>query len=164
MKYLYLILSFFCFTSCVQKDNKSNTLQEINWMSLEEAQNLNRESSRDVFIMVHANWCSKCERFQKETYTNPKVIESINTNFYPVLLNAHEPKDIKFKEKVYSNPNFDKEKGLEDMNSYHEILFELGAKSIPSIVFLDRNLNQVGSEMGFKEADELRSLIKLYLP
>jgi len=151
--------------SCSNDKRKSSVVHDIpkiGWLTLEEAENKLKVESKDVFVMVHADWCPKCDRFKKETYINPKVIKAINDNFYPVMINAHEPRDILYKNKMYSNPNFDKSKGLSQMNSYHEVLFELGAKSVPAIVFLDSKLEQVGSEMGFKEADELRSLINLY--
>jgi len=158
----YLIFICILFASCQANTKVQEGADKITWMSLEVAEAKTKMKPKPIFVMVHANWCPKCQRFQDETYNDPKVIKAINENFYPVMVNAHEPKDIRFRGKLFSNPHYDSVKGLEQMNSYHEVLFELGAKSVPSIVFLDSSSIQVGSEMGFKEGDELRSLINLY--
>ena len=168
MKYLIPFLFILVFAQCDAPAKKSQVkaeqpkIEAINWLDLEEAQNLNKKDPKEFFIFVHADWCPHCKRIFKETLSNPKLITEMNENFYPVLINAHEPKDLKFKEKVYGNPNYNPSLGLSGKNSYHEVIYAIEAQSIPAIVFLDKNLEINGSEMGFKADDELRGLMKMY--
>jgi len=165
---LYVLVAIVITASCKSGDSnqtvapKKNSTTEINWMTIEEAEKATKSNPKDIYVMVYADWCPKCEKFNTTTYKDPKVIKDLNENFYPVKLNAQESKEIMFNGKKYGNPNFDASKGKMDRNSYHELLFEIDAKSIPSIVVLDKELNVTGSEMGYQEAGVLRSLLKMY--
>jgi len=134
----------------------------IQWMSLEEAELKMKDTPKEIFVMVYADWCPHCKKFDKTTYKDPKVIAEINSNFYPVKINAHSNKDIRYRGQDFSNPDFDPNKSTDERNSYHEILYEIKAGSIPSIVFIGKDFQVKGSELGFKEADELRSLMIMY--
>ncbi len=168
-KIKYLVLLFVVIFSFGCK-NAPNTTKEkikkpttgINWMTIEQAEQAVKKKPKDIYIMVHANWCPKCQKFKETTYMDPKVINDLNKYFYPVMVNAHNPNTMTFKGKKYGNPDFDITLGIDEQNSYHELLYDIGARSIPAIVFLDKDLTVVGSEMGFKEAGELRSLMKMY--
>ena len=172
LKYFLLLLTIMCLiTLCAcKKNNKpteqtSNKTEEegINWLTLQEAQKAMKENPKGgLMIMVHANWCPKCAEFEATTYKNSKVIKEINQFFYPVKLNAQHPNDLIYNGNRFSNPNYDHSKTLEDMNTYHELLYEIEAKSIPSLVFIDSNYEIKGSEMGYKEAEDLRSYLYMY--
>lgn len=134
----------------------------INWMSIEQAEEASKKDPKPMFVMVYANWCPHCKNFDKTTYQDPKVITDLNTKFYPVKINAHSNETITYKSTAYTNPNFDPSIPSNKANSYHELLYAIEAKSIPSIVFIDKDLNVSGTELGYKPADELRSLMGMY--
>lgn len=135
---------------------------KINWMSLEAAERASEKEPKNLFVMVYTNWCDNSKKFDQTTYQNPEIIEMLNTDFYAVKLNAHEPNDINFNGKTYANPNYDPARGLNKMNAYHELLFELEAKSVPSTVFLNKDGIVVGSEMGFKDSNQFKALLNNY--
>jgi len=164
---LLIVFMMVILTACkndksAQTSTQINLDSQVNWMTLEQVEKANAKEKRDLYVMVHAPWCPKCEKFNNTTYKDPKVIKELNTYYYPVMLNAQESKEIMWKGKTYYNPQYDNNKSYEDRNTYHEIVFELGAKSIPSVVWINKNLEISGSEMGYKEAGELRSLMRLY--
>ena len=134
----------------------------INWMTLEQAEAASVKDPKPMFVMVYANWCPHCKNFDKTTYQDPKVIKELNTRFYPVKLNAHSNETISWRSTDYTNPNFDPQILADKQNSYHEVLYAIEAKSIPSIVFIDKDFNVTGTELGYKPADELRSLMSMY--
>ncbi len=153
-------------TSCQENQSKPKSAPVvatgIQWMSIEEAEEKMKSDPREIFVMVYANWCPHCKNFDKTTYQNPKVIAELNTKFYPVKINAHSNESMVYQGKTFTNPNFDSTKSKNERNSYHEILYEIQAGSIPSIVFIGSDFQVKGAELGFKEADELRSLMKMY--
>ena len=135
---------------------------QIAWMTLEEAEQAMATEEKDMFIMVYANWCPHCKNYDKTTYKDPKVIKDLNEKFYPVKLDAQANRDIQYKGKTFTNPNYDASKSKNERNSYHEIVYEIQAGSIPSLVFVDKEKNVKGTELGYKPADELRSLMAMY--
>jgi thioredoxin-related protein len=166
---LLWIICFSIISACSGKDQaqrKQSTgdLNEnvVNWMTIEQAEAASLEEPKPMFVMVYANWCPHCKNFDKTTYQDPKVIKDLNTRFYPVKLNAHSNETISYRATEYTNPNFDPQIPADKANSYHELLYAIEAKSIPSIVFIDKDFNVRGTELGYKPADELRSLMSMY--
>lgn len=161
----FLLLLFSCkqdISSELPMDTEFLPTDQVSWMSIEEAEKAMEEEPKDIFVMVYANWCPHCKNYDQTTYKDPKVIKDLHDKFYPVKLDAHDDGIIKYKGKEYTNPNYDASKSKNELNSYHEIVYELQAGSIPSIVFVDKNMNVKGTELGFKPADELRSLMAMY--
>lgn len=152
--------------SCNQNQNTSqnatNSNEAVNWMTLEDAESATLQKPKPLFIMVYAKWCPHCKNFDKTTYQDSKVISDLNTNYYPVKLNAHSNRTITYRSKEYNNPNYDNSIAEDEVNSYHEVVYAIQAKSIPSIVFIDSDFNVKGTELGYKPAEELRSLMAMY--
>lgn len=173
MKITNILSIIFCccvYFSCNSTNESTVSNQEvaaepatINWMTIEEAESAMKTNPKGgMYVMVHANWCEKCAEFEATTYKNEKVIADINKFFHPVKLNAQHPYDLVYQGETYSNPNYNPERGLEQQNSYHELLFKIEAKSIPCVVFIDENFEIQGTEMGYKEAEDLRSYLHMY--
>jgi len=152
--------------SCNQNATEEKPVQvdpnAINWMTIEQAEAASLKNPKPIYVMVYADWCPHCKNFDKTTYKEGKVIDYINANYYPVKLNAHNNETITYRSEEYTNPNYDDRKSKNELNSYHEILYAIEAKSIPSIVFIDAEFNVKGTELGYKDADELRSLMAMY--
>lgn len=168
-RFLVIVISGIMFITCRQgssssasSDQSAPISTEVQWMTIQEAEIAMTKEPKDIFVMVYAKWCPICKKFDQTTYKDPKLVNDLNTKYYPVKLNAHSANEITYLSNLYSNPNFDPAIPEDEVNSYHELVYELQAGSIPSIVFLDKNFNRKGSEMGFKPAEELRSLLAMY--
>lgn len=155
--------SFACKENEIQQDQALVTdYAAIQWIDITELETKVKREPKPIFVMVYANWCPHCKNFDQTTYQNPKVIAALNEDFYPVKLNAHDNREITYQGTVYKNPNWDPAKGMNKLNAYHELLYAIQAKSIPSLVFMDQNFTYLGTELGFKESDDLRSLLNMY--
>jgi thioredoxin-related protein len=76
---------------------------KIEWLTFEEAAMKTANNPKMVFVDVYTDWCGWCKKMDKDTFTDPKVIEYINTNFYAVKMNAEDTKrTFKFKGKDYT--------------------------------------------------------------
>ena len=162
-----LIFLPFIFLSCNQNTSSEAPAKQVDssaiaWMTMEQAEAASLKNPKPIYVMVYANWCPHCKNFDKTTYTEAKVIDYINTNYYPVKLDAHNNETITYRSEEYTNPFYDESKSPNELNSYHEILYAIEAKSIPSIVFIGTDFNVKGTELGYKDSNELRSLMAMY--
>ena len=62
--------------------------EKINWVSFEEAVQLNEKEPRKFIVDVYTDWCGWCKRMDQTTFKNPEVAQYINEKYWAVKLNA----------------------------------------------------------------------------
>ena len=70
--------------------------EKIVWLSFDEGLALLKKESNDkhMFIDITASWCGWCKRMEKEAFSDPQVIATINEFFVPVKLWSDSQKMI----------------------------------------------------------------------
>jgi thioredoxin-related protein len=122
----------------------------INWVSWEEAIELNKKEKRKIMLDVFTYWCGWCKKMDAETFTNPYLIKFLNENYYLVKFDAESKEPMNYK-----GEEFEYVKNAK--GGHHELAEELlrGHLSFPSIVFLDENLDVIQPIPGYRDAEEL---------
>lgn len=149
-----LVVAVFLFTSNL-------IAQEINWLSIEEAVALQEKEPRAIIMDVYTTWCGPCKMLDKNTFKNPDVINYINSNYYAVKFNAEGNETVSFKDKTFSNPNYDPAKAKR-RNSPHEFSQFLRISAFPTIVFLDGQANYIAGIKGYKGPQQIELYLKLF--
>ena len=137
--------------------HSSFSQEKINWMTWDEAIAQSEKDSipKKMFIDVYTDWCGWCKRMDQSTFADKKVAEYMNTNYYPVKMDAEMRDTIVFSGNTFVNSNPDsnapKRKGV------HMLAYSLleGSLSYPSYVVLDENKARVTILKGFKSVDDL---------
>ncbi len=140
------------------KASESNIKQPtIEWLSIQEAIEKNKKKPKKVFIDVYTDWCGWCKVMDKQTFTDPFIIEYMNANFYAVKMNAEKDETINFKGKEYG---FVAQGG----RGYHQLAAELmqGKMSYPTVVFLDEKMDLLQPIPGFRKPSELDMILKFF--
>src|SRR5690606_28412936 len=76
--------------------------QDINWLSVEEAEKHQKENpEKPYFIDFYTKWCGWCKKMDQSTFKEEEVVKHINENYIPVKFNAETKEDVTFKGKVY---------------------------------------------------------------
>jgi len=164
--YLFFILICLVFVACTNKpDTKSKEASttnntkpkqnetEIKWLGIEALEESVKKAPKDILIMVYATWCEESKKYHNTTYKNADIISYLNKNYYTALVNAEEEETINFRGKQYAiHPN----------TGHNEIVYELQARSIPSLVFLDKDFNIQGHKNGFTDVALLDELLFQY--
>lgn len=150
----YILLASFVLSSFLTFAKPPKTTK-INWISIEKAQLLNKKSSKPILVDIYTDWCKWCHEMDKNTYSDPVIINYINQNFYAVKLNAEQREAINFKEKKY---NF----VASGRSGYHELAAAMlqGKLSFPSTVFLDSKLNLIQVVPGYIETKTMEPLLQ----
>jgi len=80
MKHLLLLFTFLIVGSV--------SAQKISWMTMNEALEAQKTQPKKIFMDVYTIWCGPCKLLDKNTFSDKKVIEFINENYYAVKFNA----------------------------------------------------------------------------
>ena len=134
--------------------------QQVNWMSIEKAQELQKNNPKNIIMDVYTEWCGPCKLMDKNTFQNKDVAEFLNENFYAVKFNAEGGNPINFKGKVYKNPSF--VKGKPGRNSSHNFTRYLGVYSYPTLVFFDESANPITPITGYLNPKQLEIYLNLF--
>ena len=155
MKYLSsAVFVFLLIVNLSVAQNKAKK-QQINWVSIEEAEALRRTEPRKILIDVYTDWCGWCKKMDATTFSDSAIIEYINTHYYAVKLDAEQEEPITLGDKTYVFvPN--------GRRGYHEIAKELlqDKMSYPTTVFLDENMNMIQPVSGYLDVETIKPILE----
>ena len=119
---------------------------DIQWVSIEDAQELVKKNPRKVFIDIYADWCGWCKVMDRKTFTNSKVANYINENYYAVRIDAESENTITFNGQELTE---------------RELVKSFKVQGLPTIVFIDEYFKKVKPVSGYQNAPQfLKSLEK----
>lgn len=135
--------------------------QEINWMTLDEALDLQKKQPKKIMMDVYTNWCGPCKMLDKNTFHNPDVVAYVNKNYYAVKFNAEGNSTVTFNGNTFTNPNY-KPELANRRNSVHDLARYLKISAYPTIAFFDENGALISPVVGYKNPQQLELYLKLF--
>ncbi len=139
-----------------------DTEKEINWVTMEEAIELQKTAPKKIMMDVFTNWCGPCKMLDKNTFHNEDVVDYVNEHFYAVKFNGEGNKSVTYKEKTYGNPNYDATKANR-RNSAHEFARFLKVSAYPTMVFFDEEAKFITPVTGYLKPRQLELYLKLFV-
>lgn len=133
----------------------------VNWMTMEEALEAQKENPKKIMIDVYTLWCGPCKMMDKNTFHNANVAQYLNKNYYAVKFDAESPDAVTFKETTYENPTFDPAK-VGRRNGVHQLSRALGVSAYPTIVFLDEDQNVIAPVSGYRTPPQLELYLRFF--
>ncbi|MDF9798542.1 thioredoxin-related protein [Catalinimonas alkaloidigena] len=138
---LFLVSSF------TEPPKESKPTKGINWVTIEEAQELSKENPKKVIMDVYTDWCGWCKKMDKTTFADEKVVEYVNENFYAVKFDAEANKSFAFKGQEFTNPQFTK---------------ALRVSGYPTVVFFAEDFSKFQPVSGYRQADEFLKMLESF--
>ncbi len=133
----------------------------INWITLDEALELQKKEPRKIMMDVYTNWCGPCKLLDKNTFQNEDVVDYVNKHYYAVKFNAEGNSIVNYDGKTFTNPNYDEAKAKR-RNGVHQFARFLRVNAYPSILFFDENANLITPVTGYIEPQGLELYLKLF--
>ena len=129
--FVLLLLSLLLSTiGCVEKEENTNDTVSlsIEWMNFSEGLQKAKQEDKPVMVDFYADWCGPCRMMDQITYEDEKVIEEVMKNFVPVKV---------------------------DVDVEQTLAYQFGIYSIPTIVYLDENGNEVYRTVGYRSVSQI---------
>ena len=141
-----LVLAFFVlFAWNAQAQDKA----AIEWHSFDEVMALSEKEPKMIFVKVYTDWCGWCKKMDKETFTDSKVIQYINDNFYAVKMNAEDSdKKYSFRGKDYTDETMAR---------------TMRVSSYPNFVIMDAGMENITQLPGYREPQAFLSSLSSLL-
>lgn len=139
----------------------SISAQEINWVSLEEAVELQQINPKKIMIDMYTVWCGPCKMLDRNTFQNKDVVKYINNYYYAVKFNAEGNDDVTYQGRDFSNPAY-KPELAKRRNSPHELTRYFKVSAYPSMVFIDEDLKHLTTLRGYQNPQQLELYLKLF--
>jgi len=113
---------------------------KINWLRYDEAIKLAREENKHLFVDFTAIWCGWCKRLEKNTFSQPQVIEMLDENFVSTKVWDHKNDTLdidgyKIREKDLGRTKF-------------------GVSSFPTMWFVSPDGQKIGPIRGYLDAKD----------
>lgn len=137
------------------------TAETINWVTMEEALELQKKNPKKIFMDVYTNWCGPCKMLDKNTFQNEDVANYVNKHYYAVKFNAEGNDALTYKDQTFGNPNYDPAKA-NSRNSAHQFSRFLKVNAYPTMVFFDEQGNYITPIAGYLKPQQLELYLKLF--
>jgi thioredoxin-related protein len=147
---------FSCNANTTESQTETNTPNGIKWMTFEEAVKKAEtdKNPKNIFIDFYTSWCGWCKVMDKQTFTDPNVIELMNKYFYPVKFDAEGKNPITFKGQQFVFVP-------EGRNGYHQLAAEFmqGKMSYPTFMFLNPKFEVITPISGFVKPEDFEPIV-----
>lgn len=137
----------------------SVSAQKINWMTMNEALEAQKTQPKKILMDVYTIWCGPCKLLEKNTFSDKKVIEFINENYYAVKFNAEGTEEVVYQDFTYANPKY--QPGRRGRNATHSFASALKISGYPSLVFFKTDGKLIQAVPGYKTPQQLEIYLKM---
>lgn len=129
--------------------------KEITWYDFSKTESLSKENKKKIMVSLYTDWCGWCKKMDKETFTDKRIINLANDNFYSIKFNAEQKENVLFMEKEF--------KYIAQYKT-HEIAIALtgGELSYPSTIILDENFEFIDRIPGYVTADAMADILEYF--
>lgn len=134
--------------------------QTINWVTFNEAIELQKKNPKPIFMDVYTDWCGPCKMLDKQTFQNADVAKFVNENYYAVKFNGEGKETITYQGHTFENPKY--VEGKSGRNAVHDFTKALKVNAYPTMLFFDKEGNLVQPLKGFYKPKQIEIYLKVF--
>lgn len=116
------------------KDNKTaDNTHSLKWgTDLNQSVQESKATNKSIFVDFYADWCAYCREMDEGTYTDPQVKEKLSQNYVLLKVDVDENPSVSSKYQAYS---------------------------LPTMIIIDPNGNEIKRIIGYQNAEQLLNQI-----
>ena len=77
-----LVMKLYFLSTLILLSSISVVAQSINWVTMNEALELQKNAPKKIMIDMYTSWCGPCKMLDKNTFTNKDLISFVNSHYY----------------------------------------------------------------------------------
>lgn len=131
----------------------NETAEEIQWLTLQEAELYMTIKPKKVFVDMYTSWCGWCKELDKKTFTNKEVISYMNKHYYAIKFDAESKKSYDFNGKTYTFNGKNNQFAVDMMEGY---------MSFPTTVYIDSDKSMISHVPGFWKPDDFLLILTFF--
>ena len=119
---------------------------ELKWLSYNQAQAIAEKTHKPMLVDIYTDWCGWCKRMDATTYHDPKVIQTLNTSFVLVRVNAESSRPVRYMKEDLTEQRLSRE--------------VFGVTGFPTTIFLKPSGELIAGQPGYLAADVFDSILR----
>ena len=133
------------------------TSPQIKWLSFDEVEALLKTEKKKLIVDIYREGCGWCRKMEEETFQDDIIVDYINRHYYAVKMDAAQKESITFQGETYGFVNSGK-------HGHHELAMKItqGEQGLPSVVFLDENVDVIQSFTGYQSPDDFEKVMTYF--
>jgi thioredoxin-related protein len=97
--FVLMLISAATFTAFVNNSTNKHD-EEIKWYDFQEGYEKSIKDNKMLFVDSYTDWCGYCKLMDRNTFSDPEIIQVLNTHFIPVKFNPEKDGKYMVKNKV----------------------------------------------------------------
>lgn len=133
--------------------------EAVNWLTFEQLEDSLQKNPKKVFIDFYADWCAPCLKMQRDVFTDAKIIQLLNKNYYAVKMNVESTDTIYFGNEIFINERKNRR------NPVHQIPLLMASQknkqfSLPALVFMDEKFQASARYFQYLDVAQLNKILE----
>lgn len=154
MKFTFLFSILFFLTN----SNGYTQNAELNLSIFDDLPKLQSQEQRPVFVFLTADWCRYCKNIEHTSFQQAQIIELLNHNFYTIIFNIEEQKEVHVFGQTFSYISSGLQTGVHELA---EVLGTIdGVLNTPTFVLFDENLSIQYKYGGYLNSEDILALLQ----
>lgn len=134
--------------------------EAVHWLTFEQLEDSLQNNPKKVFIDFYADWCAPCLKMQRDVFTDEKIIQILNKEYYAVKMNVESTDTIHFGNEIFINER------AKRRNPVHQIPLLMASRndkpfSLPALVFFDEKFQAKARYFQYLDTKQLTEILVL---
>ncbi|MCB0515249.1 MAG: DUF255 domain-containing protein [Chitinophagales bacterium] len=134
VNFILIVCLSVTFLSFVCPKGENNLKKEhVQWLNWDQAIKKSHTQPKKFFVILYTDWCLPCKQLEQTSLNDENLVHYINSNFYPIKLNAEDQKNLALNGKNYSFNAQVSKRGVNELALY----LTDGNLVFPSTIIID---------------------------